>query len=372
MAQVLAAKDATEARALFSAHEPEIDLLVLDVTLPGGDGAEPCCPSSRLVGPAPVSSSRVATSRRSPPCRADPDRRPLSSQTLRPERVDPSPSGGRPSPTSWPSRRGCLMASIVVVGGGLAGLVCGQRLVRAGHDVEVFEAGATVGGRLRPIETEHGCSNPRSGNIGWGDANCRALVAGLGLEPAGDAFLKRKHALVLGGRLHRPPPLRRSEFLFPRSAPRMDRPIDAVFRKPPRWRDRKPLVRAIWDSFGSPRLDAPDSVRALDDTQWQRASVRAFGTRWVTTRLALRSSRARASTSPRSRLRSSCRCSRGCSPVRGRSVPLQGGIVALVEALADPLRLRYSGRKPRADRGGRSDPYRSGGRTRAARWPTRP
>ncbi|MGB0617965.1 MAG: response regulator [Myxococcota bacterium] len=42
--QVLAAKDATEARALFSAHESEIDLLVLDVTLPGGDGAEQLLP----------------------------------------------------------------------------------------------------------------------------------------------------------------------------------------------------------------------------------------------------------------------------------------------------------------------------------------
>ena len=41
---VLAAKDATEARALFSAHELEIDLLVLDVMLPGGDGAEQLLP----------------------------------------------------------------------------------------------------------------------------------------------------------------------------------------------------------------------------------------------------------------------------------------------------------------------------------------
>ncbi|MBW2272546.1 MAG: FAD-dependent oxidoreductase [Deltaproteobacteria bacterium] len=41
------------------------------------------------------------------------------------------------------------MASIVVVGGGVAGLTCAWRLVRAGHDVEVLESEATAGGRMR-------------------------------------------------------------------------------------------------------------------------------------------------------------------------------------------------------------------------------
>ncbi|MEZ4292673.1 MAG: NAD(P)-binding protein [Myxococcota bacterium] len=39
-------------------------------------------------------------------------------------------------------------ASVVVVGGGLAGLVCGTRLRRAGHEVELLEAAPAVGGRL--------------------------------------------------------------------------------------------------------------------------------------------------------------------------------------------------------------------------------
>lgn len=41
------------------------------------------------------------------------------------------------------------MASIAVVGAGLAGLSCAFRLARAGHDVELFEREAEVGGRAR-------------------------------------------------------------------------------------------------------------------------------------------------------------------------------------------------------------------------------
>ena len=41
------------------------------------------------------------------------------------------------------------MASIVVVGGGVAGLTCAWRLRRAGHEVEVLERQAVAGGRMR-------------------------------------------------------------------------------------------------------------------------------------------------------------------------------------------------------------------------------
>lgn len=241
------------------------------------------------------------------------------------------------------------MASIVVIGGGLAGLVCGGRLSRAGHDVEIFEAGSRVGGRLSPIETEHGVLEPAVGEIGWGDANLRALVASLGLASSGDSFLERKHGLVLGGRLHRPPPLRRGEFLFPSLAPQMDRPIDAVFRRPPRWRDRSPLVRAIWDSMRQTDLNVPDSVRALDDVPWHRASIRAFGTRWTTTRLA-----------PALLARTGVDLSQESASVvvpmlarllagSGRSVPVAGGLVGLVEALAAPQRVRLGTRVERLE-----------------------
>jgi oxygen-dependent protoporphyrinogen oxidase len=90
------------------------------------------------------------------------------------------------------------MSSIVVVGGGLAGLACAWRLRQAGHDVEVLEAGANAGAPLRTevldgYRLEHG---PAA--FGALDANQRALVSTLGLgdamvpiEPGGDAVLRR-------------------------------------------------------------------------------------------------------------------------------------------------------------------------------------
>ena len=234
------------------------------------------------------------------------------------------------------------MASIVVVGGGLAGLVCGARLLRAGHEVELFEAAPAVGGRLRPIETEYGPLEPAVGEIGWGDPNLRALVAGLGLEARDTARATPAHALVLGGRLHRPRPLRPAEFVFPSISPRMDRPIDAVFRRPPRWRDRRPLVRALWDAFRHSGRDTPPSVRALDDVSWQRASIRAFGTRWCTTRLApallARTGVDLSAESAAIVVPMLCRLLAGA----GRSVRVEGGLSGLVDALASRLRVRTS------------------------------
>lgn len=256
------------------------------------------------------------------------------------------------------------MASVVVVGGGLAGLVCATRLRRAGHEVEVLEAAPSVGGRLRVVETEHGPLEAAVGEIGWGDANLRALVAGLGLEASKAGRVERTHALVLGGRLHRPPPLRAAEFLFPRLSPRMDRPIDAVFRRPPRWHDRRGVVHALWDSFRQTRPEVPDSVQALDDVPWSRASVRAFGTRWCTTRLSPvllartgvdLSAEAASIVTPML-----CRLLAGA----GRSIAVKGGLSGIVAALAEPLRTRLGCRVETVETttDGVRVKFRSGGR----------
>jgi hypothetical protein len=232
------------------------------------------------------------------------------------------------------------VASIVVVGGGLAGLVCGTRLVRAGHEVELIEAEGAVGGCIRPVETEHGPLDRAVGEVGWGDANLRALIAGLGLETSEDDVVRRSHALVLGGRLHRPKPLRMPELIWPGLSPRMDRPIDAVFRRPPRWGDRWKLIQALYATLRQSGEQSPESVRALDDLTWSKASTRAFGTRWCTTRMAptllARTGVDLAAESASIVVQVLCRLLAGA----GRSVPVTGGMTRVVDRLAESLRLR--------------------------------
>jgi hypothetical protein len=86
----------------------------------------------------------------------------------------------------------------------------------------------------------------------------------------------------------------------------------------------------------------PKSVLALDDAPWSRASIRAFGTRWCTTRLApVLLARTGVDLSEESAaivVPMLCRLLAGA----GRSVPVEGGLAGLVEALAAPLRLRLS------------------------------
>jgi hypothetical protein len=256
------------------------------------------------------------------------------------------------------------MASILVVGGGLAGLVCSRRLVRAGHEVELLESESAVGGRLRPIETDSGVLERGMGEVGHADTNLRALVSGLGLESTHEGELERSHALVLGGRLHRPPPLRMPELILPSLSPRMDRPIDAVFRRPPRWADRRLLITALVDTFrqSSPRPSA--SVTGLDDIAWSKASIRAFGTRWCTTRMApallARTGVDLGAESAAIVVPILCRLLSGA----GRSVPVRGGMARVVESLAEPLRVRTGCRVENLETTtqGVRIRYRSGGR----------
>ncbi|MPZ93637.1 MAG: FAD-dependent oxidoreductase, partial [Propionibacteriales bacterium] len=46
------------------------------------------------------------------------------------------------------------MARVVVVGGGLAGMAAAARLAKQRHDVTLCERGATLGGALRPVESD--------------------------------------------------------------------------------------------------------------------------------------------------------------------------------------------------------------------------
>lgn len=95
------------------------------------------------------------------------------------------------------------MGSVIVVGGGVAGLSCAWQLRRAGHEVEVLESEPDAGGRMRSDE-QQGFRLDRGAQFvssAYGNLHGVARALGLGprlrdVEPAGEAVLR-------DGRLHR-------------------------------------------------------------------------------------------------------------------------------------------------------------------------
>lgn len=74
------------------------------------------------------------------------------------------------------------MTSIVVIGGGIAGLSCAWRLSRLpGFDVEVLEAEATPGGRMRSERCGDFVLDRGVATLGSGQSQVRGLVERLGL-----------------------------------------------------------------------------------------------------------------------------------------------------------------------------------------------
>lgn len=104
---------------------------------------------------------------------------------------------------------GCIlrrMASIVVVGGGVAGLVCAWRLRRAGHDVEVLEREAEPGGRMRSerVRTARGEFVVDRGAqfVASGYRNMRLVEDALGIAARRHAITPAHNAILRDGRLH--------------------------------------------------------------------------------------------------------------------------------------------------------------------------
>ncbi len=94
------------------------------------------------------------------------------------------------------------MASVVVVGGGLAGLVCAWRLGRAGHDVEVLEREEAVGGSARS-ELHLGFRlDRRPAIVLQGDRNLRTVLAALDLEASLGAVEAPALGILRQGRIH--------------------------------------------------------------------------------------------------------------------------------------------------------------------------
>ncbi len=74
------------------------------------------------------------------------------------------------------------MAGIVVVGAGVAGLVCAWRLQRAGHDVQVLEQAQQFGGRVRVEQHGGHRIHAGAGFVTDGQRNVQSIATALGLS----------------------------------------------------------------------------------------------------------------------------------------------------------------------------------------------
>jgi len=97
------------------------------------------------------------------------------------------------------------MASIAIVGGGVAGLTCAWRLQRAGHDVEVLEREAVPGGRMRSetLSTPRGDFVVDRGAqfVASGYRNLHAVAAALGIADRLQPIASSRNAILRDGRL---------------------------------------------------------------------------------------------------------------------------------------------------------------------------
>ena len=78
-----------------------------------------------------------------------PPRTPATAPAPRPRRTRTTSTAGTPSLSSTPRH-------FAIIGAGMAGIACARTLVKAGHQVTVFEKAAQVGGRTASCDTPHG------------------------------------------------------------------------------------------------------------------------------------------------------------------------------------------------------------------------
>ncbi len=128
------------------------------------------------------------------------------------------------------------MGSVVVVGGGLAGLSAAFRLQQAGHDVQVLEAESEPGGRMRS-ERHGGFTLDRGAQfISSAYRNLHGLIDATGLASRVQPFRKAHNAVLRDGELHSadadsPFQVLRSPLLSGRAKLRLARLLHDVWRK---------------------------------------------------------------------------------------------------------------------------------------------
>jgi len=95
------------------------------------------------------------------------------------------------------------VASIVVVGGGIAGLTCAWRLQRAGHDVEVLERDSEAGGRMRSERRGDFIVERGAQFVASGYRNLHGVAASLGLGDRVLPHARAAEAVLRDGKLQR-------------------------------------------------------------------------------------------------------------------------------------------------------------------------
>jgi oxygen-dependent protoporphyrinogen oxidase len=95
------------------------------------------------------------------------------------------------------------MASIVVVGAGVAGLSCAWRLRRAGNEVEVLERGSGPGGRMRAEARDGFIVDWGAPQFRSGDQNLHDLATTLGISGELRRVGGSSDVILRSGKLHR-------------------------------------------------------------------------------------------------------------------------------------------------------------------------
>jgi oxygen-dependent protoporphyrinogen oxidase len=127
------------------------------------------------------------------------------------------------------------LASVVVVGAGIAGLTCAWRLQQAGHDVEVLEREGKPGGRMRS-ERRGGYVVDRGAQfIASGYRNLHQLAHTLGLDHRIENIACTRNAILRDGKLHPGDydslgEFLRSDLLSARAKARLPRLLLEIFR----------------------------------------------------------------------------------------------------------------------------------------------
>jgi oxygen-dependent protoporphyrinogen oxidase len=93
------------------------------------------------------------------------------------------------------------LASVVVVGAGVAGLTCAWRLQQAGHDVEVLESEEVPGGRMRSERRGAYVIDRGAQFIASGYRNLHQIARSLGLAPRTRNIGCTRNAILRDGKL---------------------------------------------------------------------------------------------------------------------------------------------------------------------------